>query len=304
MTNRAGLWVRIGVLLLSTLCAVASVAQGSASEPEWGRLLDANKPDQAQLLCEGMTHSSDLGQRVEAQKCLANVALCRGATTMLAGDPSGGVLRSSYTREAADVALQHLNEGIRLAPQDISIHMGRLHVLEVTGRFDEMVKALEETLSVYKGADAMHEFLQYVPELWDMRAVPQALSFSLVLDRHFPNEHEIIGNIGALYNALGDQERALPYLRRAVELDPKDAMDAWNLGWALKAMNRNQEADLWMRKSMQLHPDATGMEDRACLYARFVETNLKQRERACALERKSCEKEQQTACAASPAKKK
>jgi len=52
-----------------------------------------------------------------------------------------------------------------------------------------------------------------------------------------------------------------------------------------------------MSKAIQLDPQEKQTPGCKCLYAEFVETHLKDRSRACTLERASCEKNRQTACA-------
>jgi len=289
--------------LIRFVTAVAAVLIGMCSAvsqqstSDWGTLLDAKKYAEAETLCTSWTKVDDLHKRVEAEKCLANVALSKGqGITILGNDIGGGSLSDGYAPEAIDNALKHLDAGIRLDPQDVSIHLGRLHILETSGRFDQMLKALEESLTIYKGPDALHDFLQYAPELGEMGQAKAGLQFCEILNKHFPNNHEIIGNIGAFHGMLGEHEQALIYLRKAAELAPADSMDAWNLGWNLKGIGRNAEADKWFLKSFALEPDSEEMPDRRCLYAEFVETGLKDTTRACTLERESCAKEEQTAC--------
>jgi len=273
----------------------SAVSQQSTSD--WGTLLDAKKYAEAETLCMSWIKSSDLQKRIEAEKCLANVALLkRPSAAVLGNDIGGGSIEASASPEAIDDALQHLNAGLRLAPQDLSIHLGRLHILETSGRFEQMMTALEESLNTYKGSDSLEEFLQYGPELGEMGQAKAGLQFSEIMNRHFPDNHQIIGNIGAFHGMLGEHEQALLYLRKAAELAPNDSMDAWNLGWNLKGIGRNAEADKWFLKSFALEPDSEEMPDRRCLYAEFVETGLKDPARACKLERASCTKEEQTAC--------
>jgi tetratricopeptide (TPR) repeat protein len=280
---------------LAMIHAVPAISQTAGSE--WESLIDAKKYAEAQTLCKSWTKSPNLHKRVEAEKCLANVALSKGQiVSLLAGDTGGGSLGGGYTPEAIDEALKHLNAGIALDPQDLSIHMGRLHILEVSGHFDQMVKYLDDSLSVYTGTDSRRSFLQYAFELGDMQQAKAGLRFCEVMNKYFPNDHEIVGNIGAFHGMLGEHDQALIYIRKAVELAPTDAMDAWNLGWNLKGSGQSAEADKWLLKSLALQPSSTEMPDRQCLYARFVELDLKDVSRACKLERASCTREEQTAC--------
>jgi tetratricopeptide (TPR) repeat protein len=268
------------------------------SANEWQRLLDANKITEAKGLCTKWSKSTQLSQRVEAQKCLANVALCKGSILSLTGnDTGGGSLGNGYTPEAVNEALKHLNEGIHLAPQDLSIHQGRLHVLEVAGRFNDMAKALDDSATIYQGKDALEEWLSYAAELADMGQAHAGLEISLVLDKHYPNSHDVIGNIGAFHSMLKEPDQALSFLQKAVEIAPADPIDTWNLGHDYDKLDQIELADKWYTVAIKLDPEGKNLPGRNCLYAEFVETKLKDRDRACKLEKISCEEGRQTACA-------
>jgi tetratricopeptide (TPR) repeat protein len=267
-------------------------------QQDWGKLLDAKKYQQARALCVGWTQSKLLATRVEAEKCLANVELYEGQELSLMGnDTGGGTLGEGYKPEAIDKALVHLNKGIALAPQDLSIHQGRLHVLEVVGRFDDMAKALDESVTIYQGPNALQSWMAYDFELGDAGQATAGLQIAEVLNRHYPNNHEIIGNIGAFHDMLKQWDQGFPYLKQAVMLSPNDPLDNWNLGWAYAHLEQSEEADKWMSKAIQLDPTEKQTPGCKCLYANFVDKQLHDALRACTLEKASCEADRQTACA-------
>ena len=155
---------------------------------DWTKLIDANKCEEANQLCTAFVDSSITFEKAEAQKCLANVALCGHSIIQLQGDDvGGGTIGGGFTPEAVDEALVHLNLGFKIAPQDLSIHQGRLHLLEVATRYNDMVKALDESCEIYKGKDALDAWMAYAPELNDLRQYQVALDFMKVLDKHYPN---------------------------------------------------------------------------------------------------------------------
>jgi tetratricopeptide (TPR) repeat protein len=276
------------VVMALFLCGVSSSAQDLRS---WPKLLDENHKEEARKLCEAAAKSSVVADEVEAEKCLANVALCGNSVVSLQKDDEGdgGSLSSSYTSEAADEALTHLNRGITLAPQDLSIHQGRLHILEATNRYDEMAKALDESASIYKGKDAPDVWIVYTAELFHLGRLRADIQLLKILDRHFPNNHEIIGNLGGVYSMLKDDANAVPYLRRAVALSPNDPVDNWNLARELDYSGDIAEADAQYQKALSM-PIEDAPIDRQCLYAKFVTTKLKDRQRGCAMEIKNCAK--------------
>jgi tetratricopeptide (TPR) repeat protein len=293
-----GMKTGLVLVVLSGVVVLASVSRCEAQQAkEWGKLLDAKKYDEARALCTRWSKATSLATRVEAEKCLANVELAQGQILNLMGnDTGGGTLGEGWTPEAVDKALVHLNKGIELDPEDLSIHQGRLHILEVTGRFNDMAKAMDESVSIYKGPNALENWMAYDFELGDAGQAKAGLQIAEVLDRHYPNNHEIVGNMGAFHNMLKEWDGGLPYLKRAVALAPDDPLDNWNLGWSYAHLDQDAEADKWMSKAMELDPKEKQTEGSKCLYAEFVETHLKDKARACTLETASCELERRTAC--------
>ena len=284
--------------ILFVLCAFCfSLPCVAQANTEWGKLLDSKKIEEAEALCTSWTASPDVTKRVEAEKCLANVELCKGSQLQLTGnDTGGGSLGPGYTPEAVNAALRHLDKGIQLAPQDLSIHQGRLYVLESASRFDAMDEALEESIRVYKGADALQAWLAFDAELGDAGQARAGLNFAEVLNRHYPNSHDVLGNIGAFHNMLGEHDQALPFEQQAEALAPNDAMDVWNLGWTYNYLGDTAEADKWMSKALALDPSGKQAPGTKCLYAQFVDTKLHQPERACKLEKLSCEPDRRKSC--------
>lgn len=295
---------------LSVFCfalyASSLLAQPSSGLSQWQTILGKKNCrqedcDKARALCTAYVNSKNHAEQVEAQKCLANVALCGNDIVYLEGNETGGgSLRGSYKPEAVDEALAHLNLGIQIAPQDLTIHMGRLHILEVSGRYEEMVKALDESCNLYHGKDIPNAWIAYAPELADLGQLTAGVEFMKVLDRHYPNNADIISNIGAFLSMQNKFKEAIPYLQKSVELAPKDPMNAWDLGHAYEFTNQFELADQWYTKALSLPPTQDLAPETRCLYAQFVEKKLKNLPRACTLEKASCEKDKQTACAATP----
>jgi tetratricopeptide (TPR) repeat protein len=294
--------MRKPLFLFVLLSSFSLCGQSQATKlADWARLCSANQCQEAKRLCTPFAESGNIAEKVEAQKCLANAALCGHDIVQLQGDDAGGgTLGGGFTPEAVDEALVHLNIGIKLAPQDISIHMGRLHILEVAVRYSEMVKALDESCETYKGKDALDAWLAYAPELNDLRQYQVALDFMKVLDKHYPDNPDVIGNIGAFLDLLKRDSEAIPYLEKAARLAPTDPINAWDLGRAYDYAGMIELADTWYQKGLSLDTDSERRKHSNCLYAVFIETKLKDRPRACTMERKDCAPEEQTACVASP----
>jgi tetratricopeptide (TPR) repeat protein len=294
--------MKTSVVLIALFLATTCCAGQTEELSDWPRLLSSKKVEDAKALCERYASSKTLSERVEAQKCLANVALCGNNQIMLEGDDAGGGnLRGSYKPEAVDEALKHLDLGIQLAPQDLSIHQGRLHILEASGRYGDMIKALDDSAGIYKGNDALEAWLAYSAELADLRQYQAGFDAMKVIERYFPNSPDVIANLGAFLTLLGRTKESIPYLEKAAQLAPQDPINAWDLGRAYDYDGQITLADTWYKKGIAIDSDAERVKRSRCLYAVFVEKKLKDRARACTLQKQDCEADEQTACAPNPA---
>ena len=195
--------MRKTVFLAISMLFVWQCTGQTLSFADWFKLIDAHQCDAARELCARFVDSADLKQKTESQKCLANVALCGNSVVLLRGDDiGGGTLSGGYKPEAVDEALAHLNAGIKLSPQDLSIHQGRLHVLEASGRYSDMLTALDDSCTTYQGSGALEAWLAHSAELADLRQYQYALEFMEVLNRYYPDSPDVLGNIGAFLSVL------------------------------------------------------------------------------------------------------
>lgn len=259
---------------------------------------EGGKCEEARNLCTGWMTSKDTAKLVEGHKCLANVALCGNGdvVTLQANDQGGGTLASAYKPEAVDNAIGHLDQALKLAPQDLSIHKGRLHLLEVSFRYSDMAKALDESCSIYKGPEGVQPWLAYTSELFEDGQFRASLALLEVLNKHYPDSHDVLGNIGAVHSMLREDEQAIPYLHRVVELAPKDRIDTWNLGRTYDYAEKIELADQWYQKALTLQPDSVNRREHTCIYAGFVEKKLHDSKRACELQRANCPANEQPVC--------
>lgn len=216
---------------------------------------------------------------------------------MLQGDDAGGgTLGGSFKPEAVDEALIHLNLGIKLAPQDLSIHQGRLHILEVSGQYSEMSNALAESCTIYRGERAPDAWLAYAVELGDLRQYSAGLDFMKVMDKCYPDNPDILGNIGAFLSYLKREGEAIPYLEKAAKMAPNDPINAWDLGRAYDYSGQTEQADTWYKKGLSLMTDPDQKKESLCLYAQFMDKKQNDHVKACALEKQNCGKDEREAC--------
>lgn len=286
------------ILLSFLFVLVPLINRGQSTKVEdWPKLIEANRCEEAKKLCTPFLDSEVISEQAEAHKCLSNVVLCGNDIIQLQGDDAGGgTMSGGFKPEAVDAALKHLDMGIQLSPQDLSIHQGRLHLLEVSVRYDDMIRALDESCTTYKGKDALDAWMAYAPELMDLRQYQVGVDFMKVLEKHYPDNPDVLGNIGAFLDLLKRNSEAIPYLQKAAQLAPTDPINAWDLARAYDYADKIELADMWYQKGISLMEDAGQRKQSSCLYAIFVETKLRDRARACVMEKKDCGEDEQKAC--------
>lgn len=269
--------------LLFGLIAASSHAQNETLS-DWPKLIEAKQCDQARKLCTAYVYATDMNGQTDSQKCLASVALCSATP-------------GAYQPKAVDEALAHINRGLELAPQDLTMHQARLHILQITGRYADIPQALDDTCTIYKGNDAMHGWLMYAGELQDLHQYKVGLAFVQVLDKHYPNQPDVLSDIGQFLVLLGRNNDAIPYFQKAVALAPKDSYNVWALARAYDTANQIDLASKFYKSALLLIKNADQLRDSTCSYGQFVETKLHDRGRACSLEKMGCDADAQTACA-------
>lgn len=283
---------------LAILLALFQAVEAVDAAAEWPALVQGGDLVAAKAKCEGWLSGTSARTRAEAHKCLANVELGlssrQAEASRLEGRPGADQERVGLRR-----AVKHLDAAIELAPEDLSIHQGRLHLLRMAGLMPEMTQALEDSIRRHPGVDWLPAWKSYALEYYQARRFEPAVLLYRVLDRHFPDDHTIISNMGAALTMLERDEEALACFQHAVKLAPDDPVDAWNLARLYDYMGRLDEAQVGYERALTLKRDEAARANATCLYAEFLEKKRHDLKRACELQRQvSCAA--QTACAAAP----
>lgn len=284
-------------IIMAALTVVLAAEPAATGRPaEWAALVQGRELEQARALCEGwLTSGGDDATKAEAHKCLANVELASHGehALRLGGDDGGGFAAPGYDEAPALRALTHLDAAVKLAPGDLSIHQGRLHVLLLAAMYGRMVPALEESERLYPGKDGLDAWLAFSAELLQRRALKVAEAFLRSLEKRHRGDHRVARNLAAVYGAMKRDADALEWAQRAVKAAPNDPVDAWNLARVHDLAGRLKQADAAYQKALALQPDAERAKA-ACLYAEFLATKRKDPSRACAMQQQhECE---QSAC--------
>ena len=314
-----GVVVIVGLLALSFTVVITVDAIGAHGKPpdttpgktraeyeaQWKPLVQKGELKEARTLCSGWLEAKGTLERTEAHKCLANVVYMEaGRGVKLEGDDAGGgVIRPGVEWKAEDEAIEHLNKAASLSPGDISIHLGRIALLRYSGRYHDIAGYLDKSVRAYapyggKSEAALEDWLGTLYPLFEARQFKASLAAHKVLEKHFPKSHKVIANIGAMLTMLERDDEAIVYVKRAVEMDPTDPINTWNLGRLYDFTGKTELADKYYSKYMTLSGADSEAQRKvnACTYAEFIETKLKDRKRACKMQKKYCPKVRQTGC--------
>ena len=266
-------------------------AEAAAASKRWRALTRAKKADEARALCTPWLTSSSKRLAAEGHKCLANVELIGSYKLQPRGRTEGGregEVLGGYAGPGVDRAIDHLTQAIALAPNDLSAHQGRLHVAINSARVPNAPALLCDSLARYRGPEATEDWLAYAQELWELRAGVIGLEYMRVLEKFYPDDHRVAGNVGTFLISLKRDDEALAYLRRAVTLAPNDAIDNWNLGRFHDKHGDPVSAEPFYRKAVSLEKDPERHQDMACNFGRFLTGRPATRAEGCALADKEC----------------
>jgi putative GTP pyrophosphokinase len=82
-----------------------------------------------------------------------------------------------------------------------------------------------------------------------------AIDQCLQIEEFAPDYADVTYNLGELYMAASQPTSALPWLRRAVEINPYNVDRRVALAVALRALDQKEEAMKQLDRALQLQPD-------------------------------------------------
>lgn len=257
---------------------------------QWQALVDQNKKAEAEKLCSGWLKETENISLIEAHKCLANTVLKTRFERKIKNDTGTEVTVQSFPDAEIVAALGHINEVLRLKPDDLGSHLGRLDIFMLAGRYNDLPEMLEDSIQKIQQSDALDYWLAYATQLFQEKQFQAAILYTKVLEKKFPDDYRILGKLGAYYTMLQQDALALDYLQRAVKKKPDDVMINWNLARLYDYTNDVKKADALYKKSLKLFaasPDEPLIKEH-CVYADFVDARLKDHPQACEYRKQYC----------------
>jgi len=282
----------IACALLWAAPAAAFPSRASENHPEssddWQSYLRQGNTEKAEPLCQALLEKSDPKDRIEGYKCMANVILFKSKTPMASPDQGAQAMHQGWTTEGADKAIEQLEQAIKLAPGDLSLHQMRLFVLSRSGQMDKLPQALQNSLAVYEGPEAIDHWLSFAREFWNAQEYAQGMQYMDVLAAKYPDNPKVLGNLAAFAAQGGKLDMAMDYANKAVELQPENPSFIWNLGSLHERKGDNAKADELFNKALKLFKDPETLDAAWCTYSQFVKNNLKDEQRAQEIMEKHC----------------
>jgi tetratricopeptide (TPR) repeat protein len=256
-----------------------------SSDNNWMQLLQDNKIEQAQELCKKLEYSTSVSEKASAYKCLANLAVIGKDVVLLEGnDTGGGVLKSGWRGAPLEKAVFYLNEGIKLTPEDETIHQGRMHLLLESGLYTKAQEALVNSLRVLNSRDYLELWLNYTPYYFDAGQHKAGILFTEQLIKQFGEDHRLFANLGAFHAMLSNDKEAIKYLEKAIEINPNSPLNTWNLARLLDYTGNLMEADKLYEKALSLKAGEydTDLDPKMnCVYSEFLLAKMQNKSKAC-----------------------
>ena len=171
-----------------------------------------------------------------------------------------------YSKESCQEAHSLLQKAIQDYPEEAIVQSMMCNVLflqQPFGWVGDRKSSMEQSINAAREAlrldsqDANSHRAMALFRMFQGRDDDAKLSMETALKLN-PNSAEILGSAAGVYGPMGEYERSMEYLRRAVELSPNDpAQTTWNLGPTLSTLiaGRYDEAIAICTMSMEMNPN-------------------------------------------------
>ena len=273
-------------------------AQAQGDLGDWRGLLAADQLAEAEAMCGPQLANRDRANRVEAHVCLANLRMIQAGQEkleLLDNDLGDALMKPYFEPAKVDEAVDFIDRAIGFAPDDLTLHTLRMDVLTTTGRYDLMPGALARSLRQYPD-DARETWLSYSAVLFKEGQLRLAAAYLAELLPKYPQDADLFANLSAVYAILEDDEQAVQYGRQAASIAPDNANIVWNLARVLTYAEENAEAEVAYTQAFALAPERAEAQGWHCLYADFLDANIGDKTRACALRQQYCADDFEAVC--------
>jgi len=168
-----------------------------------------------------------------------------------------------YKKEDNEQAIELYNKAIELDPDYALAHagLGDAYLQRVirfgfpeAEWFDAAIEEAQKAISLDPDLAEGHKVLGsaygFVKGWWKkaVEACQKAVEAN-------PNSALARSSLGACYSAIGEFDKAFPFIKKAIALSPADAFPCADLGDIYIGLDDPVRAEEWLRKSLELQPD-------------------------------------------------
>lgn len=157
-------------------------------------------------------------------------------------------------------AIQHIDKAIEIHPAYKSAHLLRGNAHYYSRNYDQAVASFENALridSYYNAAEenlflALREGARYYgSQLNDIEKSIVYLKRAIEIK---PKDYESVSLLGIAHGNKGNHRKALEYFEKAVEIEPNIARAYVNLGYAQLNMGEDEEAQISFQQAIRIDP--------------------------------------------------
>lgn len=246
-----------GVGLLSGLKrydeALARVQARARAEPNNGGM-------HLQLRGQVLSLRGDLGGAEQAYREAV-------ATAPKLVDAHLGLAQVLRAQAKGDAALQALAAGEQLLPDERALPLARAEVLTRARRHDEAIQLYEQLAQRFPEDDTVANNLAYL--LTEVKGDPASTQRALTLATRFATSRNAgqLDSLGWIHYRLGQYDKALPLLERAVALAPPSPLLQLHLGKALVKSGEVERGRALIRQAIDSKADLPRLDEARALLA-------------------------------------
>lgn len=181
----------------------------------------------------------------------------------------GSSIHEAYNLPEGTKRTQMLNDAVGYLNKALEVHPNYKNAMLLRGNahyykkeFDQAIKSYEQILALYPGdgeaeknmAISLRDYGKYLGEQKNhlgnaLKQLNRALQFN-------NTDPEIYRLLGVATGISGDQQKAIGYFKKMIELDPQNAGGYVNLYNAYMRLGDEAQANIYRQKALEINPNA------------------------------------------------
>lgn len=178
-----------------------------------------------------------------------------------------GIARALQARGNSEAAITALADGARQLPAERTLPLARAESLTRLKRYEEAIAAYEQVLQGFPNDETAINNLAYL--LADIKGDRASTERAQKLAARFSESRSAgkLDSLGWIHYRLGEYDKALPLLERAVALSPGSPLLQLHLGKTLVKTGERARGQALIRQAMEKQPDLPRLDEAKALLA-------------------------------------